>query len=296
MGKVLARLAEPTVFTICKFIALAYFLFAFSCSRVNVVDEFPACTFSVVNVGQGLSQIVTSQGAALIFDVGDSGENASWQATYEQLGSPAIGAIVVSHTHVDHMGGLSKLQPSLAFSGNIITHPNEDTAYIRRRVSEDRRTSVYFTLLAQGDTVPGLAGVSVECIWPPREIDTSIFIDTRKNRYSMCFLLTCGSTKAFITSDIDTGAERTLSSTYGFGLKSDLLVVPHHGSASSADPVFFGFVNPDAAIISCGNQNAYGFPSQRGMDIIFQMRLEVHRTDLQGSVIAFSNGYYWEWR
>jgi competence protein ComEC len=277
--------------------ALATCLFIISCAKVTTIDESSVCTFAVVDVGQGLSQICATHGTALVFDVGDSGASNSWQKTFDSLGSPRVGAIVVSHTHIDHMGGLSKPPSSVSFSGQIITHPGEDTAYIRRRMIEERRKDVYFTLVAQGDTIPGLDGVHVECIWPPREIDNSnTIVDSLKNHYSLCFLVRCGVTTALITSDIDTIAERELSSNYQYGLKSDLMVVPHHGSASSVDPVFYGYVNPSAVIIPCGKGNPYGFPSGRLMNLVYQMRLEVRETDKDGSVIAYSDGYYWQWR
>jgi competence protein ComEC len=281
-----------------RYCALTVFAVLFACSRINVVEDFPACTFAVVNIGQGLSQIGISMGEALVWDVGDSGFGASdsLQYAYERLGSPRINAIIVSHSHVDHMGGLSKLPPSMSFSGQIITHPGEDTAYIRLRVAPERQANIHFIMMAQGDTVPGLPGVRVECIWPPRELrDSTLFIDTWKNRYSMCFRFTDGLTSALITSDIDTVAMRELSMTYGFGLKSDIMVVPHHGGASSADAVFYGYVNPSDVIIPCGKDNLYGFPSAPVMDIIYQMQLGCHRIDQQGSVIAQSDGYYWEW-
>jgi competence protein ComEC len=279
------------------FLALAICFFIVSCAQVTTIDDLKVCTFAVVDVGQGLSQICATHETALVFDVGDSGASNSWQKTYDALGSPRVGAIVVSHTHIDHMGGLSKLPASMSFSGQIITHPGEDTAYIRWKMIEERRKDVYFTFVAQGDTISGLDGVHVECIWPPRQIDGSdTIVDSLKNHYSLCFLVRCGATTALITSDIDTTTERELSLKYQYGLKSDLMVAPHHGSASSVDPVFYGYVNPSAVIIPCGKGNPYGFPSGTLMNLVYQMRLEVHRTDKDGSVIAYSDGYYWQWR
>jgi competence protein ComEC len=159
------------------------------------------------------------------------------------------------------------------------------------------RDDISFTTIAQGDTVEGLSGVHIECIWPPRALnEVRPLPDSLKNRFSLCFLVRYGGTTVIITSDIDTMAERSLAEGFGYRLASDIIVVPHHGSAGSADDVFYGYVNPDVAVISCGIGNTYGFPAKKVMDLLYQMKVRPYITATTGTVTAISNGYYWDYR
>ena len=112
----------------------------------------------------------------------------------------------------------------------------------------------------------------------------------------MVFLVKNGLTRALITSDIDTCAERELSRRVNAGfasLASDIMVVPHHGSAGSLDPVFYGYVRPQRAVISCGAGNQYGHPSPQVLLWLSQMGIAVHLTSLDGGIALESNGYCW---
>jgi competence protein ComEC len=284
----------PRPFFIFKFVSAIGLILSITCAHVTVLDQTPAFSFSVVDVGKGLSQIGVACGKAIVWDMGDVGSGDSWRRTFERLGSPEISAIVISHSHTDHMGGFSDLPLSASFSGRTITHPGEDTAAIRKSAGAWGPVLI-FSLVGRGDTIAGLTGVRVQCLWPPRSInDSSLSIDTWKNRYSMCFLVSCNRTAALITSDIDSMAEQYLADMFGFELKSDIMVVPHHGSESSANEIFFGYVNPSQAIISCAISDGYGFPSERMKNLLYQMRIETRGTYEGGSVTFSSDGYYWE--
>ena len=248
--------------------------------------------FTVVNVGQGLSQIGAVGSEAIAWDMGDTGATQQWNSAYAGMHEPHLRAIVVSHSHADHMGGLNTLGDSIGFSGLIITGMLEDTALIRENCGSWRE-KIRFRTIAQGDTIGALDGVSVECIWPPRDLAIGApVIDDYKNRYSLCFIVRYGSNAVLITSDIDTLAERELASRYGFSLMSDIIVVPHHGSSGSVDPVFYGYVNPSDAVISYGADNPYGHPAQNVLDLLFQMHVQLYETAMKGTVSAVTDGYY----
>jgi len=283
----------PRHIFIYKLSIFAFLAAFFACTNVADRDGRRSCVCAVLDVGEGLAQICAINGAAIAFDVGDTLAGNQWASGYGRVGSPRINAIVISHTHQDHMGGLSHLPPALDFSGMIITHPYEDTAYIRK-IAGQWRQDVYFKTIAQGDTIGGLEGVRVECIWPPRDINAEVPLDdTLKNRYSLCCILRYDNTSVIITSDVDTFSERTLAAQYGETLAADIIVVPHHGSAGSVDEVFYGYVNPSVAIISCGIANSYGFPTQKATDLLYQMKVTEMVTYSAGTIAAVSNGSYW---
>ena len=73
-------------------------------------------------------------------------------------------------------------------------------------------------------------------------------------------------------------------------LQADLSVVNHHGSSTSSTDVFLNSFSPSYAIISCGKENLYGHPSPETLQRIRDHGVDIYRTDMQGTVIAFSDG------
>ena len=73
-------------------------------------------------------------------------------------------------------------------------------------------------------------------------------------------------------------------------LKSDLLKVSHHGSKDATSAQFLSKVNPDYAIISVGQNNDYNHPHQITLDKLNKMNIKTYRTDLNGNIIAYSDG------
>ncbi len=49
-------------------------------------------------------------------------------------------------------------------------------------------------------------------------------------------------------------------------------------------------VNPEYAVISCETGNSYGHPHQETMQKLHKAGIAVYRTDLQGTIIAQSDG------
>lgn len=67
-------------------------------------------------------------------------------------------------------------------------------------------------------------------------------------------------------------------------LDCDVLKVAHHGSATSSCNEFLNAVNCEYAVISCGQGNDYGHPTQSALDRLKRQKMTVYRTDLNGDV------------
>lgn len=76
----------------------------------------------------------------------------------------------------------------------------------------------------------------------------------------------------------------------GLDIESDVLKVSHHGSNTSSNTNFLDSVNPDYAVVMCAANNQYGHPQQEVIDNLSQREIEIFRTDLQGTIIATSDG------
>ena len=80
------------------------------------------------------------------------------------------------------------------------------------------------------------------------------------NNASCVLLLSHQGFKALLTGDIEKPIERQLVRQWAAQLKSDLVLVPHHGSRSSSTAGFVDHVNPAWVVNSSGYLNRYSFP------------------------------------
>ena len=151
----------------------------------------------------------------------------------------------------------------------------------------------FFSLNGYGDKTGLFTNLFVECIWPPADID-SLPLTEYSNFVSLCFKISYEYSHILLTGDIDSTAAGILAGNYSHDLNTDLLVVPHHGSAGSLNAQFYGYCNPSVAIISCGMQNPYNHPSEAVIKFLaMQMQITIFDTRYNGSVCGKTNGEYW---
>jgi competence protein ComEC len=109
------------------------------------------------------------------------------------------------------------------------------------------------------------------------------------NDGSLVLRLRLGATSVLFTGDIEHGAERALLADRAT-LRSDVLKVPHHGSATSSTAAWLAAVRPSVAVISSGAGNRFGFPAP---DVVRRLRAvgaSVWNTAEQGAVRVVSDG------
>jgi competence protein ComEC len=261
----------------------------------NPVDDDAGgrLTFAVADVGQGLAQFGVVGKRAAVFDVG--GNYSAWRSAYISLGSPRIESIIISHTESDHCGALQSFGSSLDWSGEIVVSIYEDTAKLRESAPA-WANKIRFKTCSGGDTLRPLgSAVDIICLWPPPGLDKTQFSGEWKNHYSLVFSIRQGAARALITSDIDAAAMTEIAALSRYGLRSQILSVPHHGSAGSVNPLFFSYVSPDAAVISCSINNTYGHPSPQMIDELKHHTNRIIYTYNDGTVTFSSNRYYWNY-
>jgi competence protein ComEC len=199
----------------------------------------------VLDVGQGLAVILRTREHVLVYDTGPafrSGSNTAKlviEPFLKSNGLKSIDTLVVSHSDLDHSGGVEWL-------GNAF-----DIGQLRLGEA-----------LGEGRP-PGLAcragdawqwdGVSFEFLHP------DLPGRWQGNDASCVLLVQVGEHKLLITGDIESKAERSIIARQV--LQSvDLVVVPHHGSRTSSGITFASRLQPAVAIVSAGYHNRWGFP------------------------------------
>ncbi|HEX4933387.1 MAG TPA: MBL fold metallo-hydrolase, partial [Gemmatimonadaceae bacterium] len=110
------------------------------------------------------------------------------------------------------------------------------------------------------------------------------------NEASVVLQLEFGARRFLLAGDAEAGEERWLLARYGDGLRSDVLKVGHHGSATSSTPDFLDAVRPEVAVISVGAGNRYGHPSHDVLRSLDERGVHLLRTDDDGTIVVSTDG------
>ena len=105
------------------------------------------------------------------------------------------------------------------------------------------------------------------------------------NDYSPIMLLTYGETKLLLTGDAETEMEQEFLTHYTSNMDVDILKVGHHGSETSTSQALLDLVNPEYAVIQCGNNKTYQHPRQATLDRLSAEDITVYRTDNNGTIV-----------
>jgi competence protein ComEC len=86
-----------------------------------------------------------------------------------------------------------------------------------------------------------------------------------------------------LTGDIERAAENALLLNFT-KLRSDVLLIPHHGSRTSSSEPFIAAVAPRWAIVATGYRNRFGHPSAEVLERYRAAGAGVWRTDRDGAI------------
>ena len=234
-----------------------------------------------LDVGEGLSILVKSDGHAMLYDGGDR-DTSSFVVSYlRRQGIETLDYVIASHYDADHLRGL--IGALYAFDVGQVLGPD----YVH---DSDTYQSFLTAVNAQGLTV---AHPSVGDIYPLGNASFTVLAPAQAaaepNNNSIVIRLVNGSTSFLFPGDAEQASENEMCRS-GYLLKSDVLCPGHHGSSSSTGYEFLMQVRPEYAVISAGAGNEYGHPHQETLDLLAAAGATVYRTDESGTIVMYSDG------
>ena len=200
---------------------------------------------TVLDVGHGLAVLVRTRAHSLLFDTGarypsgfDSGEEIVLPAL-RAFGIKTLDVVIVSHADNDHAGGLGAVLEAFP-RATLIGGPDIDMqqSVSCRRGQRWEWDDVLFEIAHPPDGFPVLGNDS-SCV---------LKVSTKKH-------------VLLLTGDVERTGERSLVAA-GLDLMADVVVVPHHGSATSSTAAFTAATRPAYAVVSAGHANQWGFPKE----------------------------------
>ncbi len=201
---------------------------------------------TLMDVGQGLAIVVQTKKHTLIFDAGprfsnqyNAGESIIIPYLHT-MGTQQIDKLVISHGDNDHIGGAQAV---------LNAFPVID---IQTSVPEKfKNNNKSYCLDGQK--------------WKWDQVNFAFIYPTMDTLHdgnnSSCVLrIDNGEQSILLTGDIEKKAEIKLLNHPDLKLKSNIIVVPHHGSKTSGLSAFIASISPQFALYAIGYRNRYHFP------------------------------------
>ncbi len=235
-----------------------------------------AYRMTVLDVGHGLAVVVETARRVLVYDTGPPVGTRLDAAALAMLpylawrGHATVDRVVLSHGDSDHTGGYRRLAESVSVvstfaNGPVGSHRPDSACMAGRRWEWD--------------------GVSFEVLYP---FDGHTGFD---NDHSCVVRIEGSGGSVLLTGDLEAGGEQALVARWGEGLATDVLVVPHHGSATSSTRGFLDAVSPSIALFSAAEHGRFRLPHPRVLSRYVDAGVAAYSTSGCGAItLEFAAG------
>jgi competence protein ComEC len=282
--------------------------------RVHILDVGPVNGDAIL--------IVSPAGKTVLIDSGDAGKGKVILAALQRHNVQQLDYFVATHPHPDHIGGADEVIKAIKVwnvidNGELPEVPESLVAVAKsagaakKKVPagrKDRSATVtkfhddYKEAVTQSGAQYEKAqigkkydlggGARLLLLAPTEPLFTKEQMKTGgnlPNANSIVIRLDYGDFSMLLPGDAEEQTEHRLV-TREANLKTQILKIAHHGSKYASSKDFLDRVKPEVAIISAGEWNRYGHPSQVVLDRLKAMNTKVYRTDLQGEITITSRG------
>lgn len=234
-------------------------------------------TVRFIDVGQGDSILISSNGYNALIDFGDESDHGS--ELLDALRSYKIerlDCIILSHYDMDHVGGAPKILKALDVEYALLPELSDKEANDFDDFQYALENSGAEVSIARVGTLVNIGDFDITVIGHYAD-------ESDSNDRSVVLMAKCGGKKFLLTGDAGADIENRLMEE-GINLDCDVYKAAHHGSRNSNTLDFIKAASPEYGVISCSSSNQYGHPHTEVLTNLETVGAKIYRTDRSGDM------------
>lgn len=259
--------------------------------------------FVVCDIGQGDAILIYQGFFQILIDSSPGNQVLGCLTTHMPVWDRTIEVMILTHFHRDHTGGVAAVEQT--YRVEQVFAPFSDSSGSRGagQAASQNITESSISLPVKepflGQSIETTSGIRLTFV--PITVLFSTYqaqkpaissSELSTNDTSLVTLIEFDQVKFLGVGDLEKTGESVLTALIEFG-PIDILKVGHHGAKTSSTSQFLQAITPSVAVISVGNNNSYGHPTQEVLDRLDQIGATVLRTDGMGTIEIVSDGKQW---
>lgn len=270
--------------------SISFYLAILTIASVIIITHDDHIEIDFIDVGQGDSILIKTQGYNYLMDTGGSLFSANDVGKYitlpylEKQGIYNLDKVFITHFDEDHSQGLRALLSEVNIKEIYASYIPKNNEIIQILVEHN----IPITVLRYGDVIYLDNNTNIKIIWPSKGTN----INYSSNNMSLVSLMKYKNYNILFTGDIEKEVESIIGEK--IDRKIDILKVPHHGSNTSSTEQFLEKIMPKHSVISVGRGNFYGHPKKDVLARLEKVGSSIHRTDEMGMIRTLLDDNYIE--
>ena len=281
--------------------------------QVHVLDVGPSDGDAILIIAPG--------GKTVLIDAGDTGKGKVVLDALKRYNVLQLDYFVATHPHPDHIGGADEVIKATKVL-NVIDNglgPDVPESLVgqskaatttkkgaTKKADKSSAVTKFYDEYKDAITQSGAhyekaqagakydlgGGARLTVLAPSDPLFTKEQMKTGgnlPNANSIVMRLDYGDFSMLLPGDAEEQTEHRMLSK-DVNLKASVIKIAHHGSKYATSQDFFDRAKPAVAIVSCGEWNRYGHPSQVVLDRLRTANVKLYRTDLQGEITITTKG------
>lgn len=236
-----------------------------------------------IDVGQGDSTLICSNGYSAIIDTGISDSASDICSVLDDCGIDTLDVMILTHLDNDHIGGAKRIIEIYSPKNLILPEISVESEGLAIAHHVIGMVTDY-----GGNIYTATAGMNFEIGDFKATVLAHFSEQDKENNRSIVMMAEIDRKRFLLTGDIEKKAEYELLKE-GLDLRCDVLKVAHHGSDSSTTEDFIKAIKPNYAVISVGEDNLYNLPDNKVLSNLQYYGAKIFRTDKNSDITFFVN-------